>query len=432
MMIVFEKLMLVGAAVLLASRAGADVRIVSTTGAPGTFASIQVACDQSADGDVVLVQSGTFATFALVNKGITVAAYPGSAVQITGGIRIRNLAQDRTVVLIGLRVLGVQNGAPNTEHGLTATNDHGHVRCEHCQFNGFVLPLTASGNGAAGTVVDSCADISFSNCISTGGICAASLYGTTFAGAGLSVIASQVTLFDSSLVGGRGLFGNLTQWEGGSGGAAYESRDTTLFASNVHFQGGDGGDGQQSGIPCGQGFGGYGGNALLLHSSGDLARLVSSLEIPGVEGDSYRSFCIYVPGMPAAARVSNGGTFVDLPVSARSMAVQVNPLHEGDSIVATLVGQPGESVALIVSATTSAQFNPTWNGNQMFPLLATTRFLVAGTVPAGGTLTYSVPLPDLGPGVDARSFFIQPLFGTSANQRVLGTAVPVLALDSAF
>src|SRR4029079_1068647 len=94
----------------LVPAARAEVRVVDGTGAPGTFATIQSACDASSDGDTVLVKAGTYATFALVNKGITVSAYPGASVHVTGCIRIRSLNAGKTAVLIGLTTTGVPSG----------------------------------------------------------------------------------------------------------------------------------------------------------------------------------------------------------------------------------------------------------------------------------------------------------------------------------
>lgn len=418
------------AAVFLAPLANANVRLVDSTGAPGTFTTIQAACDQSADGDVVLVRSGTYAAFALVNKGITVANYPGAIVHVSGGIRIRNLAAGKSASLLGLEVQGISGGATNTEHGLVTSSDHGPVRCENCRFVAALSPSTSTGDGAAGAVVDACDDVAFSHCRCSGGASAAIWKSTTSAGAGLSATASAVTVFDSVLAGGFGAAGDPTYWDGGSGGHAYLGLDSTLFASKTEFDGGNGGNGLMGAPFCDATQGGYGGNALRLQSAGDLVRLVSSTEVPGRDGDSYGDFCGYFPGAWAPTRVANGGTFVDLPVAGRSMNLAQNPVREGTPIVASLVGIPGDPVALIVSFNTAAQFNPAWNGNQMFPLLATTRFLVVGTVPSGGTLTYSMTLPDLGPGVASRLYYFQPLFGTSSNQRVLGTSVPMLALDA--
>src|SRR5262249_21412 len=138
------------------------------------------------------------------------------------------------------------------------------------------------------------------------------------------------------------------------------------------------------------------------------------------------------PGGPVATRSGAPAQFVDLPVSGRAMSLAPNPIRESTSLAIALNGQPGDRVAIIFSPTTASVFNAQWIGQQMFPLPATARFLILGNVPASGTFTYNLGLSDLGPGVQAKTFYAQTLFDAVNGERVLGTAMPVLVLDSAF
>src|SRR5262245_36286230 len=87
--------------------ARANVLIVDANGAPGTFTTLQAACDAAAEGDTVLIKSGTYAGFAVADKALTVATDSNAYVQIYGAVRVRNLAAGKTAVLIGLKANGV-------------------------------------------------------------------------------------------------------------------------------------------------------------------------------------------------------------------------------------------------------------------------------------------------------------------------------------
>ena len=114
------------------------------------------------------------------------------------------------------------------------------------------------------------------------------------------------------------------------------------------------------------------------------------------------------------------------------MNLAPNPVRESTSLAITLNGVPGDRVAIIFSPTTTSVFNAQWNGQQMFPLPAQARFQILGFVPPSGTFVYNLGLSDLGPGVQSKTFFAQTLFDGTGGERLLGTAMPLLVLDSAF
>jgi hypothetical protein len=165
-----------------------------------------------------------------------------------------------------------------------------------------------------------------------------------------------------------------------------------------------------------------------------LARLISVTSTGGIGG-------ITQPpgqsGYPEPSGVPLGWPsgpypFVDLGPIGRSMSIATDPIRESTSAALTLTGQPGDRAGIFVSSAASSVFNAGWNGQQLFPWIPSPTFIDGGIVPAGGTLLYNLPFPDLGAGVAAKTFMIQPVFSSATVRLVLGTAVPLLVLDSAY
>ena len=67
------------------------------------FSEIQAAVDAAADGDTVLVQSGIYGGFSIVNKGVSVVA-DSNLVIVSGGVDVHFLAPGQFVVLRGLSI----------------------------------------------------------------------------------------------------------------------------------------------------------------------------------------------------------------------------------------------------------------------------------------------------------------------------------------
>lgn len=399
------------------------VLIVDGAGTAGTLPDVQTACNLAAEGDSILVKSGTYAGFEVVDKGLTIAADTNASVQLVGAARVRNLAASKRVTLIGLTSRGHQAGLPDDVYGLKLTANQGRIRVVTCTFQGANGSLTGDRNGSDGVRIDTTVDAAFTRCTSSGG------WGETNGGrggAGIDASASSVTLYACDLRGGPGRNGSSPlEADGGSGGHAFVGQSAVLFTSQTSFRGGDGGHGLQS---CVGTLGGDGGNALRLTGPSNLARLVSSIESGGQAGDGHSITCTTVPGAQAAAR--SGGPFVDLPVTGRAVRVDMNPIREGSTMVVTFHGQPGDRVILVLSPLTTSVFNPQWNGQQLFPPAASSRKAVV--LPPTGVLGYNLPISDLGPGVQAKTLLIQGLFKGATGERVLGTPVSFLVLDSAY
>src|SRR5688572_17225523 len=86
--------------IAMVARAG-NVHVVDLHGTGLT--QIQSGVDAAVDGDVVLVKSGTYASFVVPNKGLAIVADTGADVRVLGAIRARNLAAGKTLLLANLR-----------------------------------------------------------------------------------------------------------------------------------------------------------------------------------------------------------------------------------------------------------------------------------------------------------------------------------------
>jgi hypothetical protein len=400
-----------------------DVLIVQHSGPSGTFTDIQSACNQAHERDTILVKPGTYPSFEVVDKWLTVVADTGPSVFVNGGIQVRDLQVGKRVTLIGLFSSGAHTGNPGFQNGLRLMSDQGAVRVTNCQFLG-AQGVNWEDTGKDGIYVDQSADASLSHCTSVGGLAALG-YTAPAGGAGLHLIQSSAAVYDCTLQGSRGVDTQPPPYsfdaEPGGNGCSAES--SQLFASHTTFQGGDGGDAGL--LIWGGTSGGAGGNGLVLSGTNAIARLVSPTAIGGMGGYDGTGPVYAYPGQPFV-----GGPIITLPVTFRSMTLALDPIRENTTADVTVWGLPGDRVGLIVTTFDASAFNPTWNGVQLFPTGSS--FLRFGTLPAHGMLTRHLPFGDLGPSVQSRTYQLQALFSGVDGVRVLGTPNSLVVLDSAY
>jgi hypothetical protein len=410
----------------------AGVLIVHPT-QPGAFHDIQSACNAAAERDTILVEAGTYPTFEVVDKWLTIAS-DNASVTVSGGARVRNLQAGKRVTLVGLTLTGGNGGSPATRHGLELISSMGPIRIDHSDLGGASYVYSVLPDGGDGLRVAGCADVAVGRSQIHGGLSAYG-YGSTplppgTGGAGVRAIGSSVVVYDCLVSGGWGANGTSpVTLDGGDAGPGCRAISSTLLASRSMFYGGVGGDGWAGIGSANYAYGGSGGDGIRLESPSCLARLVSTMAYGGTGGFSYGP--MWVPG----GTVGNpylGGQFVDLGSIGRSMSVSADPIRESTSAMLTMTGHPGDRVGFFVSTNAASTFNSGWHGQQLFPDFPAPLFVDAGVLPQSGMLTYNLPFPDLGAGVAARTFLIQPVFSSATVRLVLGTPVPLVVLDSAY
>ncbi len=409
-----------------------SVLVVQTGGATGTYATIQLAVTAAADGDVVLVKAGAYSAFAISNKDLTVVADAGASVQVQGTVLVSNLSAARRVLLSGLDVTG-DYLAPSIGHGLLVSSNTGSVRVDRCQLHAApgTLEYCQQHEGA---LITNSLDVAFAHCTIVGTDAALQLYGV--GGFGLRSMASKVAVYDCTLRGGLGgtcavcslmncVYFYAVSYDGANGGSGIRVQQSDVFVSRSTARGGDGGPALPN--PNYSTYGGCGGSGAELSGTGNSWRFDLTL-FGGVGGLSQGG----APNGTAGLTIASGSTaFPVLPGSGRTLQASA-VLRENNALALTLSGQPGDSAGVLVSMTPRYSLDLAANGVRLTAAPSNGRFIPLGTVPGGGTLSASLPIGDLGPGVQSRRFFVQSIHQDASGAFVLGTPQSVVVLDSAF
>jgi hypothetical protein len=212
---------------------------VDATGA-GDFVQIQQAVNAASDGDVLLVSSGSYASFVVDDKQLGIFAEDGALVT-TGTIRVRNLSSTKSLTVVGLDAQGMPGATRSASVGLFATQCAGALRWRDCSFGGGIASSASAHNGWEGAFVESCDDVAFTDCWFQG----ANDFGDypdyeRRAGHGLNLEDSTTALFNSQAHGGDAT--SVDEWQyGADGGNGIRSQGGELFIASSVLSGGDGG-----------------------------------------------------------------------------------------------------------------------------------------------------------------------------------------------
>ncbi|MEM7305381.1 MAG: hypothetical protein AAF682_01860 [Planctomycetota bacterium] len=140
-------------------------------------------------------------------------------------------------------------------------------------------------------------------------------------------------------------------------------------------------------------------------------------------GETSQSIVLDSPG----AFDVTGGTQTVIPGTARSFQATA-VAREGESITMTWEGVPGELAILNLSGSPGGVFFAPFNGSGVLglPLLLVDGI---GSIPAGGSLSVDIPVPELGAGVEGLVFYAQGSFadlGTGAIHLGGGSVIALL------
>jgi hypothetical protein len=404
---------------------------VLTVGSGGTFQDIQSAVTAAADGDVILVDSGTYSGFAIDGKSVSVVADTNATVDVTSAVQVLNLAAGDKAVIAGLRVVSL---SPAENACFLAEENAGSVRLQSCDLGRADMH---HGKGAELLYSD---DVAMVGCTLRGSDGDSTNPVTGDAGDhALAASRSRVALYRCTIVGGSGEDGAPglgIQGGRGADGCRLEG-GVFFFVSATSIRGGDGGAGSIA-SSCAESRaadGGDGGPGAALFGQVYAARSDSTFE-GGVGGAGGTDTC--GPGGSSGAdafQLSTFGTGMVVAVyGGPAWELEMpTPVRESTSIPVTLRGWPGDTAYLTMWGDTRFQNYP-FSGVllERAPLIRRVRM---GVIPPSGELTASIALPDLGPGVEGKTYFFQAYFQNNYSGHFvtsMGGPAFVVVLDSAF
>lgn len=444
---------------ILIRPAFADVRVVAPTGAP--YTEIQAAVDAANDGDVILVRAGTYASFVVRNQSLVIAADTTGVVQVQGAIRVSGVGATRTLLLSGLKATGALSGSSSTKHGLIARNCDGPLRVVGCEL--FARSLGGSPglcNDGQGAWVENCADVVFVGCDLRGSSATTGVVSQDMAdgGHGAYASASNLALYESSLRGGKAEWidgyvmgcdplpngGSLVNGYGwGEAGQGLRAEGCFVFGSHATIIGGGGRESL-----CVTGVGCFscatpGGAALVNDNGTGNALLLDTALTPGVGGISTPLCSAGIVGFACAhccpSHVSctapSGPPLIGLSTTLAGASrglTSSRAAREGQLVTLTYRGQPGDRVELLTNDRTTFHVDFATRGVRVVKRARPEPIRIVGTIGAGGTLTETWTIPDLGAGVQARSLYMQALMTDTSGQATLSSPVAIVLLDASY
>jgi hypothetical protein len=365
-----------------------------------------------------------------------IADGPGTCV-IFDGIDVRNLSADQTVVLTGFEIFSFFMFV-YADHALSLEDNLGPVRIENCKLSGSDGENLYSSpdyhpDGWDGVHIENCQDVSLIHCSMTGGdgddIGNWGPEGPTGdGGQGIIVIDSKVVLYDCGATGGPGgdAF-DVCPCDGGYGGNGCFIEDSFLFASGGSFKGGKGGFGgdQNSAPGC---DGGNGGHGICILGNASEAMLLDNKYTGGKGGAGGYGYPYNgSPGSSGRGVNVYAGNVDYLNGEARTFQMP-SPVREYEQLIMTFKGETDDLVVIVLDSSTGSTFKPGLHGQFLLALINPFR-LVAGTIPASGTLELPVTIPGMGPGFSAAAFYIQPIFLANTGSFYLGSLRSLIVLD---
>jgi len=388
----------------LAAPLGAQaVHVVDISGGPGSsFTTVNDAISAAADGDVVLVRSGSYAEVAtIVGKSLTLQGDPLSGpLPRVDAIVITDLDAGEAVTV---RDIHLQIPLLTPANGIELRDNVGPVWIEGLSVPNF---FRVEENGV---LVENCTSAVFIGCY----------FGTffrfetqsppiLFQGSSVHVFDTQFDVpFVNQTDGPPGI-----RAEGPGVLGVYES--TVTGADGVRVDSGHG--------SCDATDGGAG-----IHLVGDVELFLQDSIVQGGQG----SQDCEPWGVSGPAVLAGTGEVHVLTSAARSHRAS-SAVRDDGSVDITLDGEPGDRVRVFFSLRRPAPelFLGVLDGPILIqpPLMKVSH----GVLPASGPRSLSLPVGDLGPGVEAIVLHMQALFIGAGGELVLSEPTAVTLLDASF
>ena len=399
---------LLPAALLVGAVAGAaSAQTVRIVGSGFPYANIQAAVDAAADGDVVLVKSGSYSAFTIQNKSLTVIEDAGNSVVVEQAI-VASLDATKFVALRGLEFR-----RPYTEGqagiDLVLSFVKGGVFVEDCQF------LTASSAGTGSSPAPAVLVAGDSTIPGWASLSRCTLAGSdgrsgTPGGVALQATGIRLALYDCALAGGRGGDGATGQ-NAGSGGPALFAYGAQVTLHGCSVLGGAGGTGGAPTIanPCPAGGAGGIGMWTVAGSWSSITNSAYFLASTPIGGAGGASGGVCSGGAAGAGLVNDGAWALTTHASGAPHSVELaSPVDENTSTTATYRGS------------VQSQFILYGNGAPAFTLmlpsilgvcdLAALNYLDGGSMGGSTTLTRTYPLNNVTGGAQALVMYVQAGF----------------------
>lgn len=426
--------MLLGGAALSPLHAG----VITVDANPANGADhlqIQDAIDNVSNGDVILVASGHYAGFEVLGPSLDLVA--DGPVVVHGPVKIAGLSPHDRVSLVGFRIVGLPPSADpyeltNVPPALSIQYCEGTVRVERtnvvattwqpedgaCSENMF--ELWPAGRDAVS--IKFSVDVVLQTCVFEGGFGIGDAndpayqecldYGSN-GGHGLSIDNSRVHLHNIIAHGADGAQHAI----GGQGGAGvFATGDSVVLASGVVATGGEG----AWGTDAIAGFVyAHGGDGLYSDSDTSVAQL-GGFYTGGTGGNELSH---------AVGRDINGEHIVYSGVPHRF--VTPGPARENGTLTLSVSGAAGD-LAWLVAGFDAALIDKPGYGGALYiapPFAFGPSLLVSLTQ---GVTLLDVPIPELGPGIDAIAVDLQLFVLQTDGDKVLTAPARALLLDGAY
>lgn len=422
---------------LAAAPAAAKVIVIDPANGPGTdFLSINDALVNNAavNGDVFLLRSGTYES---VTSVLTLSFVADAGADV-------HFVNPGTGVFGGNALLvGAAGGGAALVRGITlSTPARGGIPLNVVgpDFGGsfvFVEECSVLASGAAGASFGHAGRTAISRC-SFRGVDADEAPGPD----GYPIegkpgaVASQgrLALFGCELVGGRGLDAGLygpgpfpeplDAMAGSPGLMTLDGTSAVKVLSRTVAKGGSGGDGAHPGGCLLAGDGGDG--VLVLSGSG-----VKAVAVTGALAAGGVAFPGCGPNGAPGKLLDNfpGAQTPAVLPGTPATVVTSRVVREGQTAQITVQDASGHVAALLIGFAPQFTYREKYAGVQV---VAPTFVFELGPVPAPGSITLSVLVPELGPGVESLIAYFQPMSIDPQGKKVLGTPSAMLVLDQSF
>lgn len=386
---------------MIARGASGGVIVVASDGS-GDFPSIQEGVDAAADGDVVLVKPGSYVSFTVDGKGVSVIGdgdFPGEVdVLATGGTIVMGSGSGHTVV----------KNVPAGKQAVLRNMDLQGLEVRDCA-GAVWIEIIYSHTIAPAVRIENCArvDTSGGGWLGPSAIGGASGLG---GGNGLEVIASAVTMRETVCGGGKGSAGFVDATgsiviPASPGFIGVKAIDSTIVAVLGHFGGGVGGDGAKGATsaqctPGAEGGPGYD----FVNSTVHLWKVMQT----GGAGGSGATAGICGQGAHGPPGIATGGSVVSDESAGKSLELD-SPVRELETTQVEISGKGGDTAIVFVDtrlSTGPALWTPGLGTLQLTPSM-----IFVGVFPlTSANGSFSVTLPPLAPGIAAIEVFAQAAF----------------------